>query len=64
MAENKQPGRSSNPNADLGPALDWDDDDLARMAEITPDDIERAHARVSPEMQAFLSAEPEEEEDQ
>jgi hypothetical protein len=50
----------------LGPALAWTDDDLARLSEITPEDIELARAataKVSPLLAGLLGAEAEEEEE-
>jgi hypothetical protein len=41
----------------IGRALDSSDDDLARAAEITEADFERALAEATPEMRALVEAE-------
>lgn len=55
---------TNEPRVPLGKALHWTDNDLARLSEITPEDVARARARfgqdVGPEFAGLLDAVPDE----
>jgi len=63
----KQPGQPKLPKnkKSLGPALDWTDEDLDQMAEITPADLKAAEAlwknEAPPKFKQLLQAQVEEE---
>ena len=47
----------------LGKIKPWTEEQIDRLATITPDDIEKAKAEVVPELKPFLDAEQKEDED-